>query len=89
MNELDLLDELMKMYNKNVQKVKVRAIGRSGNKSKKEKKSTIKNAGKQESELSKDSISKTTTGLQSTVKGQFSKKITTILDQQKQTLDGF
>ncbi|WP_236658856.1 hypothetical protein [Carnobacterium maltaromaticum] len=89
MNELDLLDELMKTYNKNVQKVKVRAIGRSGNQSRKSKKTTIKNAGKQESKLAKDSISKTTTGLQSTVKGQFSKKITTILDQQKTTLDGF
>lgn len=89
MNNLDFLDELMKTYNKNVQKVKVRAIGRSRNHSKKEKKSTIKKAGKQESKLAKDSISKTTTGLQSTVKGQFSKKITTILDQQKKTLEDF
>lgn len=89
MNDLDLLDELMKTYKKNVQKVKVRSIGRSGNQSKKEKKSTIKKAGKQESKLAKDSISKTTTGLQSTVKGQFSKKITIILDQQKKTLEDF
>lgn len=86
---MDFLDELMKTYNKNVQKVKVGAIGRSGNQSKKEKKSTIKKARKQESKLAKDSISKTTTGLQSTVKGQFSKKITTILDQQKKTLEDF
>lgn len=86
---MEALDELMREYKKNVQKTEVKAIGRSGSQSKESKKAKTKKLGKQESKLAKASLSKTTTGLQSTVKGQFGKKITKVFDQQKQMLDEF
>lgn len=85
----DILEKLMKQYRKSMQKTKVRAVGRSGSQSKNTKKAKIILAGEQESKVAKTSISKATTGLQKTVKGQFGKKVTEVFDKQKQTLDKF
>ncbi|WP_206911618.1 hypothetical protein IGL98_000938 [Enterococcus sp. DIV0840] len=86
---LEALEKLLKEYKKNAQKTKVRAIGRSGVQSKELKKEKIIRLGEQESKRAQKSISKATTGLQDTVKGQFGKKVTEVFDKQKQTLDNF
>ncbi|MBP2097648.1 hypothetical protein [Enterococcus rivorum] len=61
---LDALEQLMKQYKKNLQKAKVRAIGRSGIQSKEVKKAKTIRLGEQESKSAQQSISKATTGLQ-------------------------
>lgn len=86
---LDILEKLMKEYNKNVQKTKIRAICRSGVQSKEVKKAKTKRLGEQESKQAKKSISTASKGLQESVKGQFGKKVTKVLDTQKKTLDTF
>ena len=85
----DILEKLMKQYKKNLQKTKVRAIGRSGLKSKESKKKKTIRLGEQESKSAQKAISTATNGLQETVKGQFGKKVTQVFDKQKQTLDNF
>lgn len=77
---LETLGKMMEEYRKGVQKTKVRAMGRAGIQSKGAKESKIKRLGEQESKLAKTSISKATTGLQETVKGQFAKKVTEVLN---------
>lgn len=86
---LEALEKLLKEYKKNAQKSKVRAVGRSGVSSMGNLKKKIKSSGEQESESAKASISKATTGLQATVKGQFGKKVTKAFDQQQKTLNKF
>lgn len=86
---LEALEKIMKEYRKNVQKTKVRAIGRSGSQSKELKKEKTIRLGEQESKTAQKAISKATSGLQETVKGQFGKKVTQVFDKQKQTLDNF
>lgn len=86
---LEVLEELLKEYKKNVQKTKVRAVGRSGVTSTNSLKQAVKLLGEQESKSAKTTISKATTGLESTVKGQFGKKVTTVFNRQQQTLDKF
>ena len=86
---LDVLEKLLKEYKKNVQKTKVRSVGRSGVMSKDSLKQATNILGEQESKSAKNSISKATTGLQATVKGQFGKKVIEVFDQQQKTLDNF
>ncbi|MGX4687643.1 hypothetical protein JNUCC83_12440 (plasmid) [Vagococcus sp. JNUCC 83] len=85
----EVLEKLLKEFKKNVQKSKVRAVGRSGVNSMGKLKKKVKSSGEQESKSAKASISKATTGLQATVKGQFGKKVTEVFDQQQKTLDKF
>lgn len=86
---LETLEKMMEEYRKGVQKTKVRAMGRAGIQSKGAKESKIKRLGEQESKLAKTSISKATTGLQETVKGQFAKKVTEVFEQHQKKIDDF
>lgn len=86
---LDVLEKLMKQYKKNLQKAKVRVIGQSGILSRDLKKAKVIRLGEEESKFAQKSISTATKGLQETVEGQFSKKVTEVFDKQKQTLDNF
>lgn len=86
---LEALEKIMKEYRKNMQKAKVKAVGFSGSQSKEQTKEKIIRLGEKESKAAQKAISTATAGLQETVKGQFSKKVTQVLDQQKETLDNF
>ncbi len=86
---VEVLERLLKEYRKNAQKIKVRAIGRSGANSKEIKKRIITRLGTIESRNAQKSISKATKGLEETVKGQFGTKVTEVFEKQKQTLDNF
>lgn len=86
---LEALDKLMKEYKKNLQKTKVRAIGRAGVRNKESQREIIIRMGEQESKVAEEVIGKATAGLQSSVKGQFGKKVTEVFDKQKQTLAKF
>lgn len=79
----------MKQYRKNVQKTKVKAVGRSGNESKETKKSKVKKLGKTELKSAKSSIKTATSGLGESVKGQFGDKVVEVLDNQTKLLDDF
>lgn len=79
----------MKEFQKNLQKTQVRAVGKACSESKGVTYSETKKSGEKASKSGSKSITKATTGLQSTIKGQFGKKITTVFDKQKQLLKDF
>ena len=86
---LDALEKLLKEYKKNSQKAKVRAVGRSGVTSMNSFQQATELQGEQEIKTAKSSISKATKGLQTSVKGQFGKKVTEVFDEQQKILDNF
>lgn len=84
---IEAVEKLWKEYQKNTQKIKVRAFSRLLVMNKNNKRKIIMSLGKEQSKLAKSSISTATKGLQDSVKGQFGKKVTEVFDKQKQTLD--
>ncbi|ALS02702.1 hypothetical protein ATZ33_15355 [Enterococcus silesiacus] len=86
---LEAIEKLLKEYKKNLQKMSAQAtamalVQKKGSLVKKTKKS-----GETESESAKNSITSATSGLGETVKGQFGKKVTQVLDEQGKMLDKF
>ncbi|EOL50372.1 hypothetical protein [Enterococcus caccae] len=86
---LEAVEKLWKEYKKNMQKVSARAIGRALVQKKESEKKKVKRLGEAEEKIAKASISTATSGLQESVKGQFGKKVTQVLDDQGKTLDNF
>jgi preprotein translocase subunit SecA len=86
---LEALEKLWKEHKKNMQKIKARTMGRALLQKKSSITSKIKKAGQAESEQAKASITSATNGLQSSVKGQFGKKVIQVFEKQNKLLDKF
>lgn len=86
---MDIVEKLWKEYKKKTQKVKAMSISLSLLQKQEKKVRTSKKEGKEATEQAKSSTSEASKSLQQTVKGQFGKKVTEVLDNQKKSLDHF
>lgn len=86
---LETIEKLLKEYKKNLQKVSAQAAAMALTQKKDNFVNKTKKSGETESESAKGSIISATSGLGETVKGQFGKKVTQVLDEQGKMLDKF
>ncbi len=86
---LETIEKLLKEYKKNLQKVSAQAAAMALIQKKDNFVNKTKKSGETESESAKGSITSAASGLGETVKGQFGKKVTQVLDEQGKMLDKF
>ena len=86
---LEAIEKLLKEYKKNLQKMSAQATAMGLVQKKDSLVKKTKKSGETESESAKNSITSATSGLGETVKGQFGKKVTQVLDEQGKMLDKF
>lgn len=86
---LEAIEKLLKEYKKNLQKMNAQATAMALVQKKDSLVKKTKKSGEMESESAKSSITSATNGLRETVKGQFGKKVTQVLEDQGKMLDKF
>lgn len=86
---LEAIEKLLKEYKKNLQKMSAQATAMALVQKKDSLVKKTKKSGETESESAKSSITSATNGLGETVKGQFGKKVTQVLEDQGKMLDKF
>lgn len=84
---LEAIEKLLKDYKKNLQKISVKTTASALLQKKDAIVKKAKKSGETESDSAKNSISSAISGLEETVKGQFGKKVTQVLDEQGKMLD--
>lgn len=84
---LEAIEQLLKEYKKNLQKMSARATALALLQRKDTMVQKTKKSGETESESAKNAISSATSGLQETVKGQFGNKVTQVLEEQGKMVD--
>lgn len=86
---LEAIEKLLKEYKKNLQKMSAQATAMALVQKKDSLVKKTKKSGETESESAKSYITSATSVLGETVKGQFGKKVTQVLDEQGKMLDKF
>lgn len=76
-------------HRKETQKIAIEGIGRSGKEQKEKDKEYIKKKGETELKEAGAMIEKSGKDFQNSVKGQFGKKVTEVMEKQKRLLDSF
>ncbi|OTN83935.1 hypothetical protein IGL98_000112 [Enterococcus sp. DIV0840] len=83
----DLIDELLKKIRKRYQAASVRAIGMAGVQNSENNQKNAEKKGKVILEEAKTSLSRTTSSLEGSIKGQFGKSVKEAFDKQEKKLD--
>ncbi|WP_088825194.1 MULTISPECIES: hypothetical protein [Listeria] len=85
----EALDDMLKEYQKNNQKIQVRTTGIMSAKAGKSAEKEVQKKGKEEIKIAKASVSKTNNHLRDSIKGHFGKKVTDVLEKQETALEDF
>lgn len=83
----ELLDQLLHDYKRNLQKMNTKTTGRALIQRKEHIIIKVNRSEKTEIAAAKKAISSATKGLEETVKGQFSKKVVQVLEEQKKMVE--
>ncbi|WP_167630019.1 hypothetical protein [Listeria valentina] len=86
---LEALEDLLKEFQKNNQKIQVRTLGMQNIRTGEAADKKIRKTGKEEMKMAKTSVSKTSNHLQEAVKGHFGKKVTEVFEKQEDVLENF
>ncbi|WP_430597697.1 hypothetical protein [Enterococcus sp. AZ177] len=78
-----------KAFRKESQKIALRGLGKSASAQMNTDKESVKTKGEKGMSEASSMINSTGSSFQESVKGQFSKKVTQVFEEQKQTLDSF
>ncbi len=83
---MDIVDELIKKVQKELQKIKIQTLGKIGTVTSYKQREKRQKSAKLESETAKQSISKNSSELKEAIKGKFSDKLSETLEKQKQAI---
>lgn len=86
---LEALEDLLKEFQKNNQKIQVRTLGMQNRWTGEVADKKVRKTGKEEMKMAKTSVSKTCSHLQEVVKGHFGKKVTEVFEKQEGMLEKF
>ncbi|KGH34051.1 hypothetical protein [Lactococcus cremoris] len=84
---MDIVDQLIKKAQKELQKIQIQTLGKTGTVSSYKQREKRQKSAKLESETAKNSISKNSAELKEAIKGKFSDKLSETFEEQKQMLD--
>ncbi|MBK5077739.1 hypothetical protein IL308_13505 [Lactococcus lactis] len=84
---MDIVDELIKKVQKELQKIKIQTLGKTGTVTSYKQRDKRQKSAQLESETAKQSISKNSSELKEAIKGKFSDKLSDAFEKQKQMLD--
>ncbi|EUJ26746.1 hypothetical protein MFLO_13855 [Listeria floridensis FSL S10-1187] len=86
---MEVLEDLLKEFQKNNQKIQVQALGMQHIRTGEAADKRVRKTGKEEIKMAKTSVSKTSSCLQEAVKGNFGKKVTEVFEKQEEMLENF
>lgn len=84
---MDVVEKLLKEYKKSLQKVKVLTLSMSLVREQRDQVRKAKKTGDEALKDAQTAIEGSSDGLQKSVKGQFGKKVTDVLDKQKEAVN--
>lgn len=84
---MDIIDELIKKVQKELQKIKIQTLGKTGTVTSSNQREKRQKSVQLEMETAKQSISKNSSELKEAIKGKFSDKLSDTFENQKQMLD--
>lgn len=84
---MDMVEKLWKEYKKGLQKVKAMTLSMSLVRTQKDTVRKAKKTGDEALKEAQKAIEQSSDGLQKSVKGQFGKKVTEVLDKQKEAVN--
>ncbi|EPH68901.1 hypothetical protein D929_02694 [Enterococcus faecalis 02-MB-P-10] len=86
---MDAVEKLWKEYKKSLQKVKVLTLSMSLVREQRDQVRKAKKTGDEALKDAQKAIGQSSDGLEKSVKGQFGKKVTEVMEKQKKMLDSF